>query len=85
MNKKSLNAKEKESVKNRAEELAKRLENHPELLERMEALMDIAQAPFREGDGGMDVDAIEDRVVGEVRKLGQQTMEQWAAHAEEQV
>jgi len=65
--------------------MSKRLEEHPELLERMEALLDIAQAPQLEGERGLDVNAIEDRVVSEVRRLGHQTMERWASHAQELV
>lgn len=85
MNKTGKKDREEEELETRAKEMVKRLQEHPGLLERVEALLDIAQAPQREGEAGMDVNAIEDRVVNEVRRLGQQTMEQWAQHAQEQV
>jgi len=77
--------KKEEEMWSRAQEVARRLKNHPGLLERMEALLDITEAPQREGASGLDANAIEDRVVSEVRRLGQQTMEQWAQRAQDQV
>ena len=56
------------------------LRRHPELMERMEAIVGIAEA---EGEKLPTADEIEDRLVEEVRQLGHQVMEDWALKAED--
>ena len=45
----------------------KRLEGHPRLRSRFESILDVAES---EGDNPDTADAVEEKVVDEVRKLG---------------
>ncbi len=57
------------------EELLKRLNNRPEIRERIASLLDVVD------DAGGDLkraDDAEDRVVDEVRRMGQEALQSWA-------
>lgn len=59
--------------------LAERLSAHPQLQERIEALLAIVE------DTSADVtqaDEAERRVIGELRRLGNEALCRWAAHQE---
>lgn len=61
---------------NRTPTIDERLKNHPHLKERIETLLDIAES---KEDGPTDTaNAIEERTIVEVRKLGQEVMKDWA-------
>jgi len=66
--------------KARAKELTRRLESHPEMLERFESILDLA-----ESDELGSFDEVEARLVEEVRRLGGETLEGWLQRREEQV
>jgi hypothetical protein len=68
---------------NRAEiNLIKQLREHPELQERFQAILALANAT----DGPLKTaDQIEDMLVEEVRKLGNATMQEWAAKAQQRL
>ena len=56
-----------------------RLRQHPELKARFQSILDLAHA----ADGPIQTaDAVEERVIVELRQLGHATMNQWAAQAE---
>jgi hypothetical protein len=58
-----------------AEELAKELEKHPQLRERLEAILSIV----KQEDGEFrTADAAEFALIGEIRKLGNQALTDWA-------
>lgn len=57
------------------------LSSHPELIQRVESLIDIIYDPRGELDRADDA---EERVVGELRQLGQEIMENWAKKKEAQ-
>ena len=73
-------AKETGSDKRRAKELMERLESHPEMLERFETILDLA-----ESDETGSFDEIEERLVEEVRRLGGDTLEAWLERREERI
>lgn len=52
-----------------------RLKNHPDLRERFEAILDIAESKV---NGPDTADAVEERTIVEVRKIGQEVMKDWA-------
>ena len=59
-----------------------RLRQHPELKARFQSILDVAQA----ADGPIQTaDAVEERVIVELRQLGHATMNQWAAQAEQRL
>ena len=58
----------------------RRLETHPELLDRFERILDLA-----ESDGPGSFDEIERQLVDAVRQLGSETLEAWLARREEAV
>ena len=66
--------------KERAKKLTRRLESHPEMLERVESILDLA-----ESDEIGSFDEVEQRLVEEVRHLGGDTLEDWLERREEQV
>jgi len=66
--------------KERAKKLTRRLESHPEMLERFESILDLA-----ESDEIGSFDEVEQRLVEEVRRLGGDTLEGWLERREEQV
>jgi len=80
---------QKRTAINRTEEdreLLVELNKHPEIKDRVRAILRMAEA--KEGTP-MTVDALESILVEEVRKLGRQTMGDWgrsqAGHVEKQV
>lgn len=62
-------------MKNKKRTLEERLENHPDLKARFERILDIAES---EVQGADTADAVEERTIVEVQKLGQEVMEDWA-------
>ena len=58
------------------------LRQHPEIMERVQSILEIA----RNEDGPLKTaDQVEELLIGEIRKLGNATMNQWAVVAEERV
>ena len=57
------------------------LRRHPEMMERMAGILDLArnEGPLKTAD------EVEELLIEEIRKLGQSTMSQWAMGAEERV
>jgi len=67
-------------ISDRETRLVKGLRDHPELMERFEAILGLTKS----GDGVLrTADEIEDLLVEEVRRLGNTTMQQWAKTAEQ--
>ncbi len=66
----------------REKRLVEHLRGHPELMERLEAIVELAQA---EGEKLLTADEVEGRLIEDVRRLGNQTMRDWAARAEKRV
>ena len=66
----------------REKRLLEQLRKHPELMERLEAIIELAEA---EGEKLLTADEVEGRLIEEVRRLGNQTMRDWAARAEKRV
>ena len=65
----------------REKRLLSGLRQHPELFERFEAILNLTRAE----DGKMlTADEVEDLLIEETRKLGNQTMQQWAIQAQAQ-
>ena len=63
-------------------QLLEKLRQHPEILDRVESILEIASST----DGPLKpADEVEELLVQEIRKLGNVTMNQWATHAEERV
>jgi len=63
-------------------ELIERLRRHPEIMERVQSILEIAQT----SDGPLKTaDQVEDLLVEEMRRLGNATMREWATGAEERV
>ena len=54
-----------------------RLEEHPHLRSRFEAILDIAEGKDQDRD---TADEVEERTIVEVRKLGQEVMQDWASN-----
>ena len=62
--------------------LIERLRQHPEILERVQSILEIA----RNEDGPLKTaDQVEELLIDEMRRLGSITMSQWATQAEERV
>lgn len=59
-----------------------RLREHPELLERMESILELVD---NEGGPLKTADEMEELLIQEMRRLGNETMTQWAVRAEERV
>ena len=74
-------AKQSTPSPNEEKRLIERLRQRPDLFERINAIMALAESP--EGDR-RTADEIEALLVEEVRRLGKTTMESWASSAEEQ-
>lgn len=70
----------RKETKRRAQDVARRLERHPELLERFESILDLSQS-----DELKTLDEIESVLIEEVRKLGGETLQSWASRREEQL
>lgn len=63
-------------------ELIKQLREHPEMMVRVQSILEIA----RNTEGPLKTaDAVEELVVAEMRRLGNLTLSQWAIQAEERV
>ncbi|MEI9897880.1 MAG: hypothetical protein WDN28_29500 [Chthoniobacter sp.] len=60
----------------REKRLLEKLRSHPELLERFEAILEITESPSGTAD------QVEERLVAEVRRLGNKAMQDWAQGAE---
>lgn len=56
-----------------------RLRKHPQLMDRFNSILDVAEA---DGPGVDTADAVEERTVAEVRKLGNEVMAEWASSKE---
>jgi hypothetical protein len=65
---------------NRAKELVEKLERHPELMERFEAIVAITEV--QQAERLMGADEVEDQLIEEVRKVGNLAMRDWAVEAE---
>ena len=72
----------KKSDKTRSEELAERLNRHPEFRERVEHLLDIAD---NKSEGANYADDAEDMIWEELRELGQRAMRDWAEQKHERI
>lgn len=62
--------------------LMERLRAHPEMMERVQSILEIAysqEGPLKTAD------EVEDMLVDEVRRLGNATMNQWASQSEKRV
>lgn len=64
----------------RAKRLSRRLESHPEMLERFESILNLA-----ESDEVGTFDEVEELLVQEVRRLGGETLGSWLERREEAV
>jgi hypothetical protein len=63
-------------------ELIQQLRQHPEMMVRVQRLLEIAQ----NAEGPLKTaDEVEELVVAEMRRLGNVTLSQWASQAEERV
>jgi hypothetical protein len=66
--------------KSREEELVERLRKHPQMMERFEAILGLAEG----NDGPIPkADDVEERLIEEVRLLGNTTMRDWAGEIEQ--
>ena len=63
------------SVSQHDRELLKRLNNHPDLKNRLESILSIAEDS---GDGIIKADDAEMRIVEEVRQMGNEVLTSWA-------
>jgi hypothetical protein len=61
----------------KAEDFVARIQSHPGLMERMEAILDIAEN--KAGDL-ITADQAEGKAIEEVGKLGQELLREWARH-----
>ena len=68
----------KTTSRERAKRLAQRLERHPDLLERFDSIMDLA-----EDDEHAAFDEIEKLLIEQVRRLGNETLESWVKRREQ--
>jgi hypothetical protein len=63
-------------------QLIERLRQHPEMLVRVQSILDLAHA----ADGPLkSADEVEELLIQELRQLGRSTMNQWATQAEVRV
>jgi len=63
-------------------QLIGRLRQHPEMLARVQSILDLAHA----ADGPLkSADEVEELLIQELRQLGRSTMNQWATQAEVRV
>jgi hypothetical protein len=67
-----------EQAKERMEELARRLLSHPQLSEPIEAMLQVMQEEIA---SGCSADAVEAKVVAQVRALGKAALQGWAKRA----
>ena len=67
-------------MKNKSLDLQERLEKHPQIKQRFEALLDIIE----DADGDLDkANAAEERVIQELQQMGREAIEYWAKIKEE--
>lgn len=59
-----------------------RLREHPELMERMESILELVD---KEAGPLKTADEMEELLIQEMRRLGNETMTRWAVRAEERV
>ena len=76
MRKKRIELSEKEAA------LLERMRRHPQMQERFEAILNVAEG--REGEVGT-ADEVEEMLIEEVRRLGKATMRDWATGAREKL
>jgi hypothetical protein len=69
----------KEKVAEKVAKFSKRMEAYPDLVERFEAILDIAENTS--GDL-ITADEAEERAIEEVRKLGHELLREWAINRE---
>ena len=62
-------------MKASVDRISARLSKHPELLNRIDRLLDIIEN--QDGQATL-ADDVEERVVGEMRKFGKEVLEEWA-------
>ena len=63
-------------------QLIERLRQHPQMLARVQGILDLAHA----ADGPLkSADEVEELLIQELRQLGRSTMNQWATQAEVRV
>jgi hypothetical protein len=63
-------------------QLIERLRQHPEMLARVQSILDLVHA----ADGPLkSADEVEELLIQELRQLGRSTMNQWATQAEVRV
>jgi len=63
-------------------QLLERLRQHPEMMERVQSILDIAyntEGPLKSAD------QVEELLIQEMRRLGNTSMHQWATQAEQRV
>jgi hypothetical protein len=70
------------SDKKRSEELAERLNRHPEFRDKVEELLDIADN--KSGDAN-NADDAEDLIWDELREMGQEILQDWAERKHERL
>jgi hypothetical protein len=63
-------------------QLIELLRQHPEMMERVQSILDIA---YNEAGPLKSADQVEKLLVQEMRRLGNTSMHQWATQAEERV
>ena len=74
--------KKKSHLSAQEEQLIQRLREHPELMERFQSILEIsatAEGPIKSAD---EVEAL---LIEEMRRLGNTTMSDWAASAEQRL
>ena len=69
-----------EEIKREDIEFVKRLDRHPHIKARMEALLNVAEASLESGE--MTADEVEMQLREKVRELGQKTLQAWAENKE---
>jgi hypothetical protein len=71
-----------QSLTSKEEQLVKRLRGNPELMARVQSIVDLAE----NAEGPLKTaDEMEKALVEEIRRLGNETMHHWATKAEERV
>lgn len=70
------------SDKQRAEELAERLNRHPEFRDKVEELLDVVD---NESGNANKADDAEDLICAELREMGQRALQDWAERKHERV
>lgn len=71
-----------EKNEQRAKQLLEKLQQYPELQERFERIVSIIE---NEDGTALTFDEAEERAFEEVRKLGQELLQNWAHHKQEKV